>query len=234
MSALSRELDEALDILSRGGWFAGRSESARAAIAGVARLRDYDLGQALFLVGDIPNGIFGLVRGALDITLPRADGMDLTIHRADPGFWVGDLALLANEKRLVSVVAAGPARVVHLQQRDLGLLLQQDASYYADFYALSHENMTTVLRLLGNLAITTSEARVAMRLLLQAETQSGSQPDIRLSQGKLAELVALSLPTLQRVLRRLEGEGLIKLGYGRIRIIDRRRLVALCNGSGSV
>jgi CRP/FNR family cyclic AMP-dependent transcriptional regulator len=46
-------------------------------------------------------------------------------------------------------------------------------------------------------------------------------------------MVALSLPTLQRVLRRLQDGGLIELGYGRIRILDRRGLLSLCGGAPS-
>jgi len=93
---------------------------------------------------------------------------------------------------------------------------------------LSHENVGTLLRLLGNLATTPSEARVAVRLLLQAERQSSSEAGLRLSQAKLAEMVALSLPTLQRILRRLQEQGMIELGYGQIRIVDHRRLLSLC------
>jgi len=229
MKRLSPELEESLAVLSRRGWFAGRSEAVRAALTNIARLRNYDAGQALYLVEDVPNGVFGLVRGSVDISIPRVDGMDLTVHRADPGFWVGDLALLANEKRLVSVIAAEPTRVVHLPDRDIRHLVEKDPRYYADFYALSHENVGTVLRLLGNLATTPSEARVAVRLLLQAERQSSSEAGLRLSQAKLAEMVALSLPTLQRILRRLQEQGMIELGYGQIRIVDHRRLLSLCS-----
>ena len=228
MDGGTSDLDAALEALSARGWFAERPPEARAALAGIARLRDYAAGEALYHFGDAPNGIFGLVRGAIDLTIPRADGMDVTAHRAEPGFWVGDLALFAGQTRLVSVVAAEATRVVHLPARELRRLVEADPSLYADFYALTHENMATALRLLANLATTPSEARVAVRLLLLEEAQAG---ELRLSQAKLAEMIALSVPTLQRVLRRLEGEGVVELGYGRIRIVDRRGLLALCGGA---
>lgn len=226
------DLEAAFEALSARGWFADRSPETRAALAGIARLRDYAAGEALYHFGDAPNGIFGLVRGALDLTIPRADGMDVTAHRAEPGFWVGDLALFAGQTRLVSVVAAEPTRVVHLPAWELRRLVEADRSLHADFHALTHENMATALRLLANLATTPSEARVAVRLLLLEEAQGGGAGDIRLSHAKLAEMIALSVPTLQRVLRRLEGEGLVELGYGRIRILDRRRLLARCGDAG--
>jgi CRP-like cAMP-binding protein len=225
------DLESAFAALSVRGWFAERAPQARTVLAGVARLRDYAAGEALYHFGDPPNGIFGLVRGALDITIPRADGMDLTVHRAEPGFWIGDLALFAGQTRLVSAVAAEATGVVHLPAWELRRLVEADRSLYADFYALTHENMATALRLLANLATTPSEARVAVRLLLLEEAQEGGAGELRVSQAKLAEMIALSVPTLQRVLRRLEGEGLLELGYGRIRILDRRGLLALCGGA---
>lgn len=227
------DLDAAIEMLSVRGWFAERPPGLRAALADMARLRDLSAGEALYHYGDTPNGIFGLVRGALDITIPRADGMDITVHRTDPGFWIGDLALCAGQTRLVTVIAAEPARVVHLPERALRRLLQSEPGCYPDFYALTHENMRTALRLLANLTTTPSEARVAVRLLLQEEASSAEKGELKLSQAKLAEMVALSLPTLQRVLRRLQDGGLIELGYGRIRILDRRGLLSLCGGAPS-
>ncbi|MGE0624161.1 MAG: Crp/Fnr family transcriptional regulator [Pseudomonadales bacterium] len=226
------DLDSAIAVLAQRGWLAERAPEVRSVLAGIARLKDYDSGAPLFLYGDEPDGIFGLVSGALDISLPRPDGQELTMHRADPGFWIGDLALIAGEARLVSVFAAEPTRVLYLAQQPLRQLATNDPRLYADFYALSHINVTLLLRLLVNLATSPSEVRVAIRLLQMEETLTDTAAGIRMSQAKLAELVALSAPTLQRVLRRLEEAGLIELGYGRIRILDRVGLLDLCNDGG--
>jgi CRP-like cAMP-binding protein len=227
----TEELRAALQVVAVHGWYARRAPPARTAIAAHARLRDYAAGEALYHYGDAPNGIFGLVSGALDIAIPRADGSVITVHRADTGFWIGDLALFSGQTRLVSVIAAEPTRVVHLSSHDLRRLVGETPALYGDFYELTHENMATALSLLANLATTPSEARVAVRLLLLEAAQGGNGGELRLSQAKLAELVALSPPTLQRVLRRLQNDGLIELGYGRIRITDRPGLLSLCGGA---
>jgi hypothetical protein len=46
----------------------------------------------------------------------------------------------------------------------------------------------------------------------------------------LAKLLAISVPTLQRVMRRFAGAGLVKNSYARIQVIDRDALVRLCRG----
>jgi CRP-like cAMP-binding protein len=140
--------------------------------------------------------------------------------------------LFADQTRLVSVTAAEATEVVHLPDHGLAQLVHANPSLYADFYALSHENLATALRLLANLATSPSEARVAVRLLWQDELRTANDGWVRVSQTKLAELVALSLPTLQRVLQRLQQDGLIELGYGRVRICDSVGLLKICGSRG--
>ena len=84
------DLDAAIEMLSVHGWFAERPPDLRAALADMARLRDYAAGEALYHYGDAPNGIFGLVRGALDGRDGASDlGRDLG---RDPGPDVGHRA----------------------------------------------------------------------------------------------------------------------------------------------
>lgn len=221
-------LEEALASLSKRGWYAERSPELRAALSAIARLRDYSAGQPLYLYGDPPNGIFALVEGGLDLAIPRADGLEITAHRADPGHWIGDLALIAGQTRLVSVIAATQSRLVHVPARALQKLLDDEPRFYKEFYELTYSNFSLTLRLLANLATNPSEARVALRLLMQEESSRGG---VSISQAKLSELVALSAPTLQRVMRRLQEDRLIEVGYGHIRILNRQGLLSLCNST---
>lgn len=226
--SLPRPLPAAWSVLEKHGWLAERSADVRSVLRAVATTRVYEAGQALYLSGDAPDGVYGLVEGALDVSIPRADGLDLTIHRAESGFWVGDLALIAKQVRLVSVRAAVMSELVYIPQDGIRAIIASRPEIVTDFYALSHRNVQTILGLLGNLSISPSEIRVAWRLLLLDEDLTAGKGWIQLSQEKLAELVALSVPTLQRALRQLETSGLIELGYRRIRVADRVALLRYC------
>ena len=102
-----------------------------------------------------------------------------------------------------------------------------------EFYQLSYHNMRIALGLLGNLSIPRAEGRVALRLLAQADQQQDSTDWIRLSQESLSEMVSLSSQSVRRSLCHLEAEGMIETGYGRIRILDHERLIALCGYAAS-
>lgn len=232
MKIVNADLTSAFEVLSARGWLSERTAEFRQDIAKIARFREFEAGVPLYLYGDVPNGLFGLVEGALDIAIPRSDGMEVTVHQAETGFWIGDLALLAGQTRVVSVIAARRSLVAHLPDQALRRLVAAKPNFYADFYALTHGNMALALRLLANLSTFPSDARVAARILMHDE-DAGSE-GLQLSQAKLAELVALSPPTLQRVLRRLQENDLVELGYGRIRVLDRRGLLALCGSVGTL
>jgi CRP/FNR family cyclic AMP-dependent transcriptional regulator len=223
-------LATALRILEKQGWFSQRSKETRAVLSSIARLRSFAKDQAVYLAGDAPNGVFGLVSGSLNISLPRNDGENYVVHRAGSGFWAGDLALLSREPRLVSVHAAEPTVMVQLPASELRKLVRNEPRLYADFYALTYENFRTAFQIIANLAIASTEKRVADRLVLEVQTRGDADSWISLSQPELAKLLAISLPTLHRVMRRFAEAGLVQRSYARLQVIDRDALAQICKG----
>ena len=80
--------------LDRLGWLAGQPETLRDWIASVGVWRDYAPGQIVYLADDPADGLYGLARGTLDISSPGAGDEQVALSRAEPGFWIGDAALL--------------------------------------------------------------------------------------------------------------------------------------------
>jgi CRP/FNR family cyclic AMP-dependent transcriptional regulator len=228
MDARVTDLSEALDRLAAQGWFAQRSPETRACLGAIARLRSFAKNGRVYLAGDAPNGVFGLISGSLNISIPRSDGEDYTLHRAGAGFWVGDLALFSQGPRLVSVHAAEPTLMVQLPAADLRRLVGKDPRLYADFYALTYENFRTAFQIISNLAISSTEKRLADRLLLEVQACGDGDGWISISQSELASLTAVSLPTLKRVLRRFAEAGLINHRYARIQVLDQNALRQIC------
>jgi len=228
MDAPVMDLDRALELLASQGWFAQRSPETRARLGGIARLRSFAKNDRVYLAGDPPNGVFGLISGSLNISIPRSDGEDYTLHRAGTGFWVGDLALFSQGSRLVSVRAAEPTSMVQLPAQGLRQLAEKDPRLYADFYALTYENFRTAFQIISNLAISSTDKRLADRLLLEVEARGDGDGWISISQTELASLTAVSLPTLKRVMRRFADVGLVNHKYARIQVLDRDALKQIC------
>lgn len=222
------DVRSALDLLAAHGWLSQRSAETRARLGAIAKLRNFAADDPVYLVGDAPNGVFGLISGSLDVSIPRADGESYTLHRASTGFWVGDLALFSEAGRLVSVHAAEPTLMVQFPGPQLRQLVENDPRLYADFYALTYENVRTMFQIISNLALASSDKRLADRLLLEVEARGDADGWIRVSQSELATLTAISLPTLKRVIRRFSEAGLVNCRYGHIQVLDRRALGQVC------
>jgi CRP-like cAMP-binding protein len=232
-AASAMSLDQAWQLLESSGWLAELDSARRQRLRAIARMRVCEADEYLYLPGDSPDGVYGLVEGTLDVLVPRLDGEEQLVHRAEAGFWIGDLALFARQRRLVGVRARSNCRLVYLPQDQLQLVIREEPGLIGDFYMLTHSNVATALRLIGMLSIPGAEKRVALRVLMQSEAGTGNEGWIRLSQGSLAELVALSQQSVRRALRSLEDRGLVEVGYGKLRIVDRDALASLCHFSAA-
>lgn len=229
-SLLGPQKIQPLDLVTveTTGWLASRGPEFRAALLQKAMLRQFDSGENLYLHGDSADGLYAVLSGAVKVTIPADDGQDFAAHRGGAGFWIGDLAMLSDQTRLVTVEATSPTRTLFVPAAWIIEMVRQTPSFHRDFYALSHQNMQLALRILANLAVANTNQRLILRLLHLDETLK--QPDswIAMSQDELAGMAALSVPTLQRALRKLANDGLLELGYGRLRVVDRKALLVLC------
>ena len=210
--------------LDRLGWLAEQPPALGAWVAEVGRWRSFTSGQVVYEAGDTGDtGLYGLAAGSLDITFPAVTDEPVSIHRAEPGFWIGDLALLAGTERLVSVHAGAGARVLVVPGAAIRAHLDRHPEHWPCFYALTHRNMAVALGLLGEALALPPAARLARRLLQLADAEDV----VTGTQEQLAGLVGVTRTTVRRVLKRLVVEGAIETGYRSLRI-RRRELLERC------
>ncbi|WP_424968241.1 Crp/Fnr family transcriptional regulator [Dinoroseobacter sp. S375] len=212
------------EILRRHGWLSGRTPEVQARILEGGRLRSFAPGETVYRVGDTSEGLYGLARGNVTIAIPNTIGSEHTIYQATPGFWIGDLALFSKQRRLVTVLAVSEVEVYFIPQPKLAALVRDEPGMLREFYALSHVNMELQLNILANLSIPNSEKRIAAFLLYSNSVQAEPGAWLETPQDRLATMTALSLPTVQRLVKRLASLGLIEIGYGRIRVQDAEAL----------
>lgn len=210
-----------VSVLSTRGWLAGCEDGLRERLFEVGRPTRFQPGEVLFRAGDAPEGIYGVADGAVYIAMPADDGQELVIYHADTGFWVGDMELLAEQTRMATVTAAAPTLCLFISRAQLRDLLDREPGYFRDFYRMSCENGRAIMRVLANMTVTGSDKRLALRLLQYDENKDDPDAWITIAQEPLARTTALSVPTLQRVLRRMAEAGLVEIGYGKLRILDR-------------
>jgi CRP/FNR family cyclic AMP-dependent transcriptional regulator len=228
LSQVQKILPSDIEVVTSQGWLAGRGDAFCKALLKQALVRQFQSGETLYHYGDPADGLYSIISGAVKLTIPADDGQEFTAHRDGIGFWIGDLAMLSDQTRLISVVATQLTRTLFVPSVWIEGVVARNPAFYRDFYALEHENMRTALRILANLGVARADQRLALRLLHLEETLAQDGNWIELSQDDLAAMAVVSVPTIQRALRKLSQAGLLELGYGRLRIIDRAALLDLC------
>lgn len=217
------EGDEAeIDLapLDRVGWLAGQPEHFRGWVAANAQWCHFAAGETIYRAGDAPNGMYGLASGALEVTFPLMGEEPVTLHRAEPGFWIGEAALMAGATRLVSLSSALESRVLHIPIEPLTDLLQRDPGYWRILYEQSFANLTVALTLLAEALSLSPRARIAKLLIRLADAEGR----VHSNQDDFGRLIGMTRSSVRRALASLASAGVVRPGYRWLEIVDAEAL----------
>jgi CRP/FNR family transcriptional regulator, cyclic AMP receptor protein len=201
-------------------------ESVDRILAATRRVR-LSRGEILFHEGARGESVYLIETGKLAVRISTPEGVLVTVALLGPGSAVGELALLGDdERRTATVQAVEPVVALRLYCRDFVELRRQHPSV-TEF--LVKTLAATVRRLDAQLVEAfhlPAEMRIRRRLLALAQVyDKGTQViQVDLTQEELAQLAGTTRPTLNRVLREEERRGTLRLGRGRIVILDRAQL----------
>ena len=223
MDQLPAGVTDSLGPLARVGWLSRQPAEFQAAIARLGRWRDLKAGEIIYLAGDEPDGLYGLARGVLQMSLPLVGDEEVVIHRAEPGFWIGEAAILSGQARIVTLTSVTASRVLFLPANEMQRLIKADPRHWRAFYEQSVSNQVVAVTMLAEVLALTPRARVA-RLLLRLAGESnvvvGSQEDF-------GRLLGMTRSSIRRAIGSLVDNKIISSGYGRLVIEDRARLTGL-------
>lgn len=173
-------------------------------------------GAALYRFGDKPEAIFGLGEGFVDISLPVDEKEEVLVHRAPPGYWIGDWALLSGLARLVSLTAATDCSVFRIPHTPLLRVLEENPGDWRYFYQLATMNGGLAVQTLAETLVLPAGPRFA-RLLLRLALPDGT---VSATQEELGQMAGMSRVAFRRALRALINAGVIVTGRGTVRVTD--------------
>jgi CRP-like cAMP-binding protein len=212
-----------LGILGQVGWLARQPPEFQAAVARLGRWREYKPREIIYLAGSEPDGMYGLAAGTLELSFPLVGEEEVIVHRAEPGFWIGEAAILAGRSRMITLTAATAVKVLFLPRTELRRMIEADPRHWGAFYEQSVGNQIITLTLLAEVLSLTPRARVVRLMLRLADGEgvvAGSQED-------LGRLLGMTRSSIRRSIADLADSGLISTGYGKLRILDKTGLEGL-------
>ncbi len=186
-------------------------------LACVAR-RTWRTGERVFGQGDPADALHLVETGRVAISSRTPDGDVATFAVLGQGECFGELALvLPDRRRTAEVVAVEPTITLALDAQRFRALRERHPVVDRVLVEVLAAQVDRLSEHLVEALHVPAEQRVLRRLV----HLSCAGDVVRLTQEQLAGLAGTSRPTVNRVLRQAEREGLLRLGRGSVRVLDR-------------
>jgi CRP/FNR family transcriptional regulator, cyclic AMP receptor protein len=227
--------DEDRATLQTSAWFAELPTALQDAILGSARVREVEAGDTLARRGDIASAWIGVASGALRLGTSLRDGRDFTLDFISPGQWFGDIALMDDRPLDLDVTAHVRSRLLLVTKTDLQRLISLHDELANALLQLNCQRLRHMFRRFEEvqmLPLAQRLARQLQRLVHQfgRATGDGMCVDLALSQTDLAAIVGGSRQRVNRALRQMHLEGIVRLGEQRLMVPDEQRLADIAKG----
>lgn len=218
----SSDIRAAAAVVRESGWLSLTAPDFRDAVLANCHWLGFDAGATISHGGDTDAGIFGLAGGTISV-IPAVGASDTpTIHVFRPACWFGLNPLVGGAPRMVSMVARGPCILARLPPHTLAAVLSEQPQWW-QWIALSvAESLAVASQIAADLLIQDSRRRCVAVLLRVAgcRKQGDDRCDAGVSQDELAGMANMSRQTAGTVLRELDAQGALELGYRTITITD--------------
>jgi CRP-like cAMP-binding protein len=220
-------LGAAREYLRHRGWLAELPPHLREALLARSRLLPpFERGQAVFRIGDEPDGIYGTVSGTFAFQLAPNEQGPHTFHLYRPGAWFGELAHCVGKPRATTLIATRRSRCLRVPAQELEGLLNQEPELWRWLAVSLACNVKTAFCAVDDMTIRLPRRRIAAVLLRLAGSRGSGFPNVEpcreidVTHNDIAFLANLSRSAVGENLRRLEEDGFLECSYGRIRLID--------------
>jgi CRP/FNR family transcriptional regulator, cyclic AMP receptor protein len=215
------------DSLRRiAAWARELSErEAEMACAGMSE-RSYRAGEFLFLRGDMFEFWTGVVTGLVRMSIVSRGGKAMTFTGVAAGAWFGEGSVLKKEARRYDMVALRDSRVALMDQATFFWLYENSVAFNRFLVAQLNERLGQFIGLVEHGRTLDATARLARSIasLFNPFLHPDLGPHLEITQEEIGALSGISRQNANQCLKRLEREGLLRLEYGGVTIVDLDRL----------
>lgn len=215
------------DRLASGHWFSQLPVPFQHSLLAHARVRSLAAGHYLFKRGDPPCGLYAVLDGSLRVSAVNEQGKEAILSLVESPYWFGEICLFDGLPRTHDACAVGPCTLLQVPQPALLGILDDAPQYWRDLALLMSHKLRLSFIGLEQLSLMPAPVRLAHRLLMIVEGYGDTEHAkrvLQLPQEDLAAMLNLSRQTTNALLKDLQAEGVVRLGYGEIEILDVPRL----------
>jgi CRP/FNR family transcriptional regulator, cyclic AMP receptor protein len=221
---------ESVELLSRVPLFSELSREELERISRVSVARSFPAGVRVFHEGDHSDACYLVRKGDLRVTREHPDGRAIALATLGAGDIFGELAMLDGEARSASVETLTDSELLALPAADVRRLLADHPGISVKLIEALTKRLRETNERVARQSFQTVPSRVAgvlNQLIAEESASVGRQGiTIRMTQADLAQLAGTSRESVSRFLATLERAGVVRVGRGRVTVVEPRRLRA--------
>ena len=188
------------------------------------KTRAYASGELIQQRGDDRRGFSILLSGRVVAGNVGADGSFVVTSVLQAGECYGEFTLFADLPRTHSLSAASDAVILHLTEEKFWIVFAKEPSLARVLLSITLKRTHDLLEFLDDQRRLALPVRLA-KLLLSFLDASPSGQTIVCRQEELAFMLGVTRVSVGSALKKLVGQGFLKLGYGSIEIVGSQQLV---------
>ncbi len=191
-------------------------------VAGTIMVAHAHPGDRICRVGRPPTYWFGVVEGLLKMSNDSKGGAQITFTGIPPGAWFGEGTLLKREVYRYNIEALRKSTVAGLPIDEFHALLDRSIPFNRFVMNQLNERLGQFIAAREIDRQNQPDTRVARSLasLFHPVLYPGVGELLRITQQELAYLVGLSRQRVNQALSALQAQGVIRIEYGGLRVLD--------------
>jgi CRP-like cAMP-binding protein len=219
-------------LLINNGWLRHTPRDFAEAFIAHCHWRSFVAGTGIQNAGEEGGIVAGITHGSAVLTTSLSTPDSPVLHIMHPGDWFGYIPLFLPGARPNSLVARSDVTIAVMSQQELEAFLAPQPYWWRHIGTLAAVHANTATSIAADMMIRDSNRRCAAALLQVANCRRGEPSSVPvlnapLSQEELAGIANLSRTSVSSILRELEAQSLIELGYRTVTLRDPTRLRAL-------
>jgi CRP/FNR family transcriptional regulator, cyclic AMP receptor protein len=172
--------------------------------------------------GEVADCWIGVIEGLFKMNNLSPEGRSVTFTGLSAGGWFGEGTLLKHEARKYDVIALRDSRIARMPIRTFMWLLDNSLPFTRFLLVQLNERLGQFIGMVEFDRLLDIDARVARCLasMFNAHLYPGADMVLQISQEEIGFLSGASRQRANQALQLLEKEGLLKVDYGGIQILD--------------
>ena len=217
------------DLMALVPIFANMPPSLLAALAEKLHAVRVRSGKAIFHAEDPATALYVIIRGAVKVFIPSADGREVVLAVLRTGDVLGEMSLLDNARRSASALALDDTELVSLNRQDFDAVLNRHPAAARAILSVLAQRLRRTNQAIQDAYLLDVPGRLARRLLVLAdehgiETAEGTEIGLRVSQQDLASMIGASRVAVNKQLQVWRHQGIVAVQRQRITVLDADRL----------